>query len=123
MATIILYADKVKQMPGLIQDVKKAVNNYNSELFSLNTKSLQINQSVCNLDDVISSIQASTQTQEEKIESLEAFEQNSEQFIEETAGIDSDVADVINKNKDDFYDKYDYLKPEMCIRDRAILML
>ena len=32
MATIILYADKVKQMPGLIQDVKKAVNNYNSEI-------------------------------------------------------------------------------------------
>ena len=42
MATIILYADKVKQMPGLIQDVKKAVNNYNSELFSLNTKSFKL---------------------------------------------------------------------------------
>ena len=112
MATIELYADKVKQMPGLIQDVKKAVKNYNSELFSLKKKSLRINQSVCNMDDVVSSIQASTQTQEEKIESLETFKQNSEQFIEETAGIDSDVADVINKNKDYFYDKYDYLKPE-----------
>ena len=26
--------------------------------------------------------------------------------------IDGDVADVINNSKDDFYDKYEYLKPE-----------
>ena len=26
--------------------------------------------------------------------------------------IDGDVADAINKSKNDFYDKYEYLKPE-----------
>lgn len=66
MATIALYAGKINQMPGLIKDVKKSVSDYNSELFSLKKKALTINKSVCDLDDVISSIQSSTQTQDEK---------------------------------------------------------
>ncbi len=112
MATIALYANKINQMPGLIQDVKKSVVDYQSELSALKKQSLKINQSICNLSDVISSIQASSQTQEQKIASLETFQQNSEQFIEDTARIDSDVADVIKQWKDDFYDKYNYLKPD-----------
>ena len=112
MATIALYANKLNQMPGLIQDVKKSVANYKAELSALKNKSLKINQSICNTDDVISSIQSSSQTQEEKITSLEAFQQSSEQFIEDTARIDSEVADVVRQRKNDFYEQYNYLKPE-----------
>ena len=64
MATIALYADKINRMPGLIKDVKISVTDYKSELAALKTKSLTINKSVCNLDDIISSIQTSSQTQE-----------------------------------------------------------
>ena len=35
MATIALYANKINQMPGLIQDVKKSVVDYQSELSAL----------------------------------------------------------------------------------------
>ncbi len=52
MATIALYANKLNQMPGLVKDVKKAVTDYTSELFSIRKKSLQVNKSICNLDDV-----------------------------------------------------------------------
>lgn len=112
MATIVLYADKLNQMSGLIQDVKKSVLNYRAELSALKNKSLKINQSICNMEDVVSSIQASSQTQEEKAASLEAVQQNSEQFIEDTARIDSEVADVIRQRKNNFYEQYNYLKPE-----------
>ena len=112
MATIALYANKINQVPGLVQGVKKSVVDYQSELFALKKQSLKINQSICDLRDVISSIQASSQTQEQKIASLETFQQNSEQFIEEIVRIDSDVADVIKQRKDDFYEEYYYLKPE-----------
>ena len=112
MATIALYANKINQMPGLIKDIKKSVSDYKDELFSLKKKTLTINSSVCNLDDVISSIQSSSQTQEQKIAALDNFSQNNEQFIKDTARIDSDVAEIIKKRKDDFYDKYSYLKPE-----------
>ena len=73
MATIALYAGKLNQMPSLINEVKKNVNDYSSELFSLKSKALKIRKSVCDLDDVIGMIQASTQLQDQKIESLEAF--------------------------------------------------
>ena len=111
MATIALYSGKINQMPGLINDIKKSVGDYKSELFSLKNKTLSVNRSVCNLDDVVSSIQSSTQTQDQKITSLEKFSQQSETFISNVVRIDGNAADAINKNKDDFYNEYYYLKP------------
>lgn len=45
MATIALYAGKLNQMPSLINEVKKNVNDYSSELFSLKSKALKIRKS------------------------------------------------------------------------------
>ena len=112
MATIALYTNKINQMPGLIKDVKKSVIDYKAELSALKTKTLTINKSVCDLEDVIRSIQTSTQTQEQKSTSLDTFNNNCEDFIAEVVRIDGDVADVIRQRKDDFYKKYSYLKPE-----------
>ena len=112
MATIALYASQINQMPGLINNVKKSVTDYNSELSALRSRTLTINQSVCNMDEIISSIQTSTQTQEQKIAALDSFSQNMEQFISDVVRIDSDVADVINQLKNDFYTQYNHLKPE-----------
>jgi len=67
MATITLYAGKINQMPGLINEVKKSVVDYKSELSALRKKTLNINRSVCNLDEVISSIQASSRLRIEKL--------------------------------------------------------
>lgn len=112
MATIALYAGKINQMPELLKEAKKSVTDYKSELAALKAKTLTINRSICNLDDVINAIQASTQTQEEKINSLEVFQQNSEKFISDVIQTDSKVADIVNQRKDNFYEEYHYLKPE-----------
>lgn len=112
MATIALYANKINQMPGMINEVKRAVTDYKSELLALKMKTLTINKSVCNLDDVIRSIQASTQIQDEKVSSLELFYQNSERFITEVVSTDEKAADIIRQRKNDFYEEYSYLKPE-----------
>lgn len=111
MATIALYADKLNQMPGLVRDAKKAVTDFKSELFSLKRKTLQINKNICNVDDVVSSIQTSTQTQDEKAHALDALDRKNEQFIADAVGIDNDVAELVRQRKDDFYRKYSYLKP------------
>lgn len=97
MATIALYANKINQMPGLIKDVKKSVTDYKSELSALKKKALTVDKSVCNLDDVISSIQTSSQTQEEKVNSLDTFNQNSENFISDVIRIDSGVANLVRQ--------------------------
>ena len=112
MSTIALNAQKINQMPGLISDVKKSVGEYKSELFTLKKKVQSVNMSVCNLEDVAASIQTSTRTQEEKIATLETFATNLEAFVDDVVRIDGDIADRINKNKKDFYNKYNYLKPD-----------
>ena len=112
MATIALYANQMNQMPGLIKDVTKSVTDYKSELSALKAKTLTINKSVCDLEDVIRSIQTSTQTQEQKSTSLDTFNNNCEDFIAEVVRIDGDVADRINTRKKEFYAQYYYLKPE-----------
>lgn len=112
MATIAIYANKINQMSGLIKDVKNGVNNFKSELSALRIKTLAVNKSVCDLDDVISSVQASTQIQEQKADSLENLSRECEEFISNVARIDSDVAELVVQRKEEFYDKYYYLKPE-----------
>lgn len=112
MATIALYAGKMNQMTSLIGEVKKSVDDYSSELFSLKLKAVNIRKSVCNLDDVIGMVQTSTQIQEQKAESLETFSQKTEEFTAEVVRIDEEAAAVINQSKEDFYNKYNYLKPD-----------
>lgn len=112
MSTITLSANKINMMPLLIIDASNAVKSYKSELQTLKLKLLTIDNSVCNLEDVISSIKASSQTQEDKIESLNTLNKDMDEFVSDVARIDSEVANAINKSKDDFYDEYEYLKPE-----------
>ena len=112
MATIALYAGKINQMPSLTGEVRKSVDNYSAELFSLKSKALNIRKTVCDLDDVIGIIQASTEIQEQKAESLEAFRRKTEEFAADAVRIDEDAAAVINQSKEDFYNKYNYLKPD-----------
>ena len=112
MATIAIYANAINQMPELIKGVKNGVNNFKSELSALRTKTLAISKSVCDLDGVISSVQASTQIQEQKVDSLENLSRECEEFISDVARIDSDVSELVAQRKEEFYDKYYYLKPE-----------
>ena len=112
MATITLYSGKINQMSSLINKAKISVKSYKSDLKSLKSKVLSIDESICDVDDVISSIKSSTKTQEDKIETLENLKQDINDFISDVVRIDGDAADAINKSKDDFYDKYEYLKPE-----------
>ena len=104
-------------MPGLIKDAKTAVNNLKNEFSTLKGKVLSVNASICNLSDVVSSISASVRTQEDKADALETFREENEEFIEEAVRIDEDVADKVNQGKEDFYDKYSYLKPD-CEKSR-----
>ena len=117
MATITIYAGKAGNMPGLIKDAKTAVNNLKNEFSTLKGKVLSVNASICNLSDVVSSISASVRTQEDKADALETFREENEEFIEEAVRIDEDVADKVNQGKEDFYDKYSYLKPD-CEKSR-----
>ena len=53
MATISIYAGKTNQMPQMIKSAKTAVNSLKTELASLKKKSIAVDSSICNLDDVV----------------------------------------------------------------------
>lgn len=112
MATIAIYAGKTSLMPGMIGDAKKAVKNLKEEFSTLKNKAMAVSAGICNLEDVISSISAAVQTQEDKADALESFREKTEEFIEDAVQTDEAVAEKVNQNKDDFYDKYSYLKPD-----------
>lgn len=111
MATIALYAHKVNQMPGLVRDIRKSVWDYKMELSLLEDVALRIDQDTCNVEDVVRSIRASAQVQEEKAASLEALRQEVEGFIEEVVRIDGEVAEAIRRRKEEFYELHPYLEP------------
>ena len=60
----------------------------NDNLKSLKSKVLSIDESICDVDDVISSIKSSTQTQEDKIKSLESLKENISEYISDVVTID-----------------------------------
>ena len=112
MATIALYANQISQMTGMLKNVQTTVADYKETLFSLQNKALTISKSACELEEVISSIKASTQIQDDKMEALATFVTQTEEFVDEADRIDGNVKDVINERKDDFYEEYEYLRPE-----------
>ena len=71
---------------------------------------LNIDSTVCNTEEELELIQASVTLQEETITSLGTFESELDDFISDTVMIDNEAATLINKRKNDFYEKYSYLK-------------
>ena len=112
MATITLYAGKGNQMSGLLDNAKKSVNEYVHMLGSLKWNLLMVDSSICNVEDVMDSVNASTKTKEEKAESLEALRTEVEGFLADVVAIDQSVAEAINRSKEEFYDEHSYLKPD-----------
>lgn len=112
MALIMIWAGKLNNMPGLIENLKSTESNLHADLIELRNKSLLVNKSICDLDDIIRTISSSTKIQEEKISTLDSFEKRSERFSEEVQRVDAIVSDLVNQLKHEFYNKYSYLKPE-----------
>lgn len=112
MATIALYANKVNNMPSLLSGVNSSVRGLKTELGKIKLKSLAVSSQICDLEEVISTISAATQTQEDKAEALEDIHDKLIDFIDDVERIDDDVADEVEQSKDDFYNKYYYLKPD-----------
>ena len=112
MSTITLYASKLNQMPSLILMLKRSVGFYGEDLDEVRQLARSIDSDVCDLEDVISSLRSSSDTQTDKAAALDTIQADLEVFIEDTARIDSAAAEAIATAEEDFYDTYDYLRPQ-----------
>lgn len=90
------YCKTIKnKIASIIIDPEYAVKYYrplfindNADLKSLKSKVLSIDESIYDVDDGISSIKSSTQTQEDKIKSLESLKENISEYISDVVTID-----------------------------------
>ena len=64
------------------------------------------------MEDVTGFIQKSTLMQEQTATSVETIDKDMEEFTAEVIAVDNQVAELVNRQKDDFYSKYRYLKPD-----------
>lgn len=112
MATITLFANKINDLPELVRNARSSVDTFKEDLSSLITSALKVDGDVCSLEDTISSLRSSTDTQEDKSSVVGNIADDIERFSSEVVSVDDDVAEVITSSKDDFYDTYDYLTPE-----------
>jgi hypothetical protein len=110
-------------MPTQNNEFKQAVTDYKSELGRIRQKVLSIDSSVCDMDDVLSLIQSSTQLQEDTEASLDTFNNNLTLFTSEVVRIDNEVADLIRERTDKFYESYPHLKPEVNISNWQALII
>ena len=112
MATIALYASKINDMSGYLREAKGAVKSLKDDLSSLARKCGQVASDICNLEDVVETVSAATRLQESKFDALEDLKEDIAEFAEETARTDRKVAETVERNKDNFYKEYAYLKPD-----------
>ena len=110
MASIELYKSKINSMSNYISQAKSAVSDFCVDLSALKKKILGVNSSVC--DSVVTSISSSSKTQEQQIAGLEATQKEVNAFIKLAVNRDNSASSEIAKQKNDFYKKYSYLKPE-----------
>ena len=73
MATISLYANKVNGMSSLVKKAKSSVGGLKTNLETLQSRILSIDNTICNTDDELKLVQASVILQEDTMTSLGNF--------------------------------------------------
>ena len=116
MAMIEISSEKISEMYGLTDNVKKSVVDYKSEMEAIRKKTLGVSRSVCNLDDVLESVEASIKLQDEKIESLDRLNADLKEFESEVVRIDGRVTAHIRQSQNEFYEANPWLRPEYMVK-------
>jgi hypothetical protein len=116
MATITLYKDKLNGVGGFINGILKNSNNLDTQLTTLKSTLQGVDSSTYNLEDAVESIRSSSKSEKDKVSDLKKLNKEISNFINTVTNRDNSARDEINKKKDDFYTKYNYLKPE-CEKD------
>lgn len=112
MATIELCASKINMMTLQLNGMKSTINDFKTENELMKTQSYLFDTGICNTDIMQAKMQTSIDAQEAELESLESLIAETEDFYDLVATTDENVAELIESQKDDFYEEYSYLKPD-----------
>lgn len=116
MAIISLSKTSIDVMADLVDGASLAVDGFCDQLISLGQMTALVNEEVYDLSVVRAEIQASTEIQVDKSSAIISFGVSIDVYASDVIRIDEDVEDLINERKEEFYEEYEYLKPD-CERE------
>lgn len=99
-------------MTQLLSFTRASVDSFNGSLRSMHEKMLRIDVNRCDINDEIYMVQSIIDEEDDTITSLATFENELDEFVSDVVIVDNEAGILINTNKEDFYKKYSYLKPE-----------
>ncbi|WP_295156882.1 hypothetical protein, partial [uncultured Ruminococcus sp.] len=112
MATITLHKSKFDGFASVLDKLCSNFGNYDSTMSDLKRTAGAVDSSTCNLEDVINDIADSQDSKEEKVKRAKELNNKLSTFVNAAVQHEKDAAAEIKKEKNDFYKKYEYLKPD-----------
>jgi len=120
MATIELVSSRVNLMNDYLSTVNNCVGGMNTALSLLRMGMYGIDSGICDMNTALAGVSDMETLQDDTNDSIESLIEATDDFVYETTVVDSDAADLINTNKENFYVEYPYLRPE-CETERTII--
>ena len=112
MATIALYKDKINRVGFQLESVINSSDKLSSQLNVLKNTLQGVDSSTCDLQDAVDSITSSTKSESDKVEDVRRLNTKLSEFINTAVERDDSARSEIVREKNEFYEKYSYLKPD-----------
>lgn len=112
MSTISLYQGKFSQMSGMLSNTSTTINCIKTSFDVFKSRALSIDSKVCQMDNTINMINKTYENLNDFDSLLNDLDKQLGEFEEQVIKIDNSAGELIKSKKNDFYDKYSYLKPD-----------
>ncbi len=112
MATIALYKDKINRVGFQLEGVINSSDKLSSQLNVLKNVLQGVDSSTCDLQDAVDSITSSTKSESDIVEDVRRLNAKLSEFINMAVERDDSARSEIVREKNEFYEKYSYLKPD-----------
>ena len=109
--TIELHSNLLNSMAGKLSSLLDKLTGQDTTLKDLQSACKTISSDEIDLSDVVTNIQNSSDSQSEQKKKLLKLKEKVENFIDKAEQVDTDVKDLINRRKDEFYKAHYNLKP------------
>ena len=109
--TIELHSNLLNSMAGKLSSLLDKLTGQDTTLKDLQSACKTISSDEIDLSDVVTNIQNSSDSQGEQKKKLIKLKEKVENFIDKAEQVDTDVKDLINRRKDEFYKAHYNLKP------------
>ena len=109
--TIKLHKSEFDGIAGVLDKLCASFGNYQATIKELKKTAGGVESTTCDLEEVIQDLADSDESKEEKVKKAKELNKKIQNFVNSAVKHESDAAAEIKRKKEDFYKKYEYLRP------------